>query len=55
MHFATSSWSLADALWNFDPFTRVEFFGPVLSDFEASPMSSWFETCSKPCCACEYI
>ena len=42
MHFVTSSWSLSDVLWNYDPFCRVEHFGPVLNGNEGVPMSSWF-------------
>lgn len=55
MHHARSSWKLTDVLWNFDPFTFVEHFGPALDNKMGSPMSSWFSECNKECCAHEYI
>ena len=53
MHFATSSWSLADVLHNFDPFGRYEDFGSINPNDDR--MSAWFSECTSTCCTFEFV
>lgn len=46
MIYIASEWSLADILWNYDPFAQVEHFGNVLNDYRGLPMSHWY--CDAP-------